>query len=440
VENTTLVLAVLALLVFVGMALEELFRRTGIPDVLVLLGIGVVAGATGFYDVEAARGLDRVFITIALVLLLFEGAIQLRVSDLRRGLGSGLLLTLLGFFATMIAVGAVATVFMGMEPLAGLLLGAILGGTSSGVIAASLRLSRETWTVLSLESSLGDVLCIVFSLALAGALTSGTVDVTGVGLSFGVGVVGALVLGAALGLVWAFGLRALRERRVSSVALAAAVFLVYAISEALGLYSTVSCLAFGVVLANAPAISHRGVASDDLAPAERLFLAEIAFVLKTFFFVHLGATLHLAAWQPWVFGLLATAAIFAVRPLVVRLGLSRTTTPRRDAIIASVLVPQGLASAVLAGVPARMGVEDGPAIEAAAVGAILITIASSSLLVFAADKRVVRRVWGRFFGSYLEDPRLPAVYRAPSILPMPDAQIPADASEQPTLEEARKGA
>lgn len=421
-ENPTVVLAILALLVFVGLGLEELFRRTGIPDVLVLLGLGVVARATGFYDVGAVRGIDQVFVTSALVLLLFEGAIQLRVSDLRRGLAGGLWLTLLGFFGTMLAVGAVATLLLGMRPLAGLLLGAILGGTSSAVVLPMLRLQRETWTVLSLESALGDVLCIVFSLLLVGALTAGTVDFAGAGAGFGVGALGALGLGSALGLVWAFGLRPLRERRVSSVALAAAVFLVYAMAEGLGTYGAIACLAFGVVLGNAPSISHKGVASADLAPAERLFLAEIAFVLKIFFFVHLGASLHLGSWQPWAFGLLATAAIFAVRPAVVRLGLSPRTTPRRDALVAAVLVPQGLASAVLAGVPARAGVLEGAAIEAAAAGAIPLTIALSSSLLFAVDRPAVRRLYGRFFGGYAEDLRLPPGHEA-AILHPADGQI-----------------
>ena len=57
VSNPTLVLAILALLVFAGLALEELFRRTGIPDVLVLLGLGIAAGATGFVDVTQFGGI-----------------------------------------------------------------------------------------------------------------------------------------------------------------------------------------------------------------------------------------------------------------------------------------------------------------------------------------------------------------------------------------------
>lgn len=434
-ENPTVVIALLALLIFVGLALEELFRRTGIPDTLVLLGIGVAAGATGYLDVRQLHGLDLLFTTSALVLLLFEGAIQLRVSDLRSSLGRSLRLTLLGFFLTMLAVSAVAILLMGMRPLAGLLLGAILGGTSSSVVIPRLELERNTWTVLNIESSIGDVLCIVFSLALVGALAAGTVDYAGTGLQFALGVLGAVLLGVVAGLVWAFGLRPLRERSVSSVALAAAVFLVYAVAEGIGLYGAVACLSFGIVLGNAPSISARGVSSDDLAPAERLFLAEIAFVLKIFFFVLLGASLPLASWKPWVFGLLATAAIFAVRPLAVRLGLRSRYTPKRDALVASALVPQGLASAVLATVPLRAGVEEGGDIYAATVGAVLFTIAFSSVLVFAIDKPFVQKLYGGLFRSYPLQLGIPVAAATPvleahhPLESLPESEPEADADQ-----------
>src|SRR5690554_3583002 len=152
--NPTTILAILALLVFVGLALEEVFRRTGIPDVLVLLGLGILAGSTGLIDVQALDGIDKVFTTSALVLILFEGAIQLRLADLRSALGGVLRITVLSFLVAMLVVAGVAIVFMGMRPLAGLLLGAILGGTSSAVvipIVQSMKLKRDTGTALTLE-------------------------------------------------------------------------------------------------------------------------------------------------------------------------------------------------------------------------------------------------------------------------------------------------
>ncbi len=439
-SNPTLVLAILALLVFAGLALEEVFRRTGIPDVLVLLGLGIAAGATGFVDVTQFGGIAEIFTTSALVLILFEGATQLRLADLRSALGGSTRLTLLSFFGSMLLVAGVAIVFMGMRPLAGLLLGAILGGTSSAVVipmVGMLKLERDTRTVLTLESALTDVLCIVFALAIAGALAAGSVEVGTIGAQLGLGFVGALVLGGALGVGWAVGLRALRQRRVSFVALGAAVFLVYALAEAMGTFGAIACLSFGVVLGNAPAFA-RGApaqaATLELSSGERLFLSEVAFVLKLLFFVYLGASLELRAWQPWIFGLLAAAAIFAVRPLVVRAALSRKVTPRKDAIVASALAPRGLAAAVLATVPAQMGIAEADTIEAATVGAVLFTITTASALVFAIDRRFVRGLYDRFFRMYPEKLQTAEVVEMPAAEPAPI--VPPAEEEAPPAKEA----
>lgn len=404
--NPTLVLAALAALVFIGLALEELFRRTGIPDVLVLLLIGIAAGATGVVDVNALGGLAGIFTTAALVLILFEGAIHFRLAELRSAMGGVARMTLLGFGVAMIVVGAVSflVIFPG-DVLASLLLGATLGGTSSAVvipIVQGTKLAADTRTALTLESAFTDVLCIVVALALAGALAAGQVDVGAIGSQLGVGFVGALLVGFALGLLWAFGLRALRQRRVSFLAIGAAVFLVYAIAEAMNTFGAIACLAFGVTLGNAPAFARGKKQELELAAGERLFLSEVAFLLKVFFFVYLGASLRLSSWEPWLYGMIAAGAIFVSRPLAVRFGLGRRTTPRRDAMVASALVPRGLAAAVLASVPAQMGLEQGPMIEAATVGAVLFSIVVSSGLVFAIDVPVVRGLYERFFRAFPE--------------------------------------
>ncbi|MCU0620047.1 MAG: cation:proton antiporter [Gemmatimonadales bacterium] len=423
-------LAALAALVFVGLALEWLFRRTGIPDVLVLLGLGLVASANGLFRAEDLRGFDRAFTTIALVLILFEGAVHLRLDDLRRALRSAFALTLLNFFATMVIVGVVATLLFGMRPLAGALLGAIMGGASPAVViplVRTLKLSENTRTALTLESALADVLCIVFALALLGALAAGSLQVGQVAWKLAVGFLGALVIGAVGGMAWAIGLRELRRRRTSMVATGAAVFLVYALAEAASTSGPIACMAFGVVLGNAPAFARKHPLAHelDLSEGERIFIVEVAFLLKVFFFVYLGAALKLSGYQPVVFGGLATVAIFALRPAVVRVTLRPPGTTRRDASIAAALVPKGLAAAVLAQLPRQAGIVEGSTIEAVIFGAILLSIIASSVLVFAIDRPFVAHGYGRFFGRY------PETAPAPEAPPSPP---PAAADDEVPLE------
>jgi potassium/hydrogen antiporter len=438
-ENPTLVLAVLAGLVFLGMALEELFRRTGVPDVLVLLGLGLLASLTGVLDTSKLHGIDRIFTTTALVLILFEGAARLRLSELRSALGNSLAITFAGFIGTAVAVGAIAMVLFDMRPLAALMLGCIVGGTSSAVVipmVQSLRLNKNTRTVLTLESALTDVLAIVFTLALASALTAGDLRWSAVGkdLAYGFGM--ALVIGAVAGFGWAVWLRKLRQKRASLLFVAAAVFLVYAIAEALGTFGAIACLSFGVVLGNADSLmKDRPYASElGMYDGERFFLREMAFLLKVFFFVYLGASLKLTGYQPIVFGGLTTLVIFAVRPFAVRLSMRARQTPKRDAKIAAVLVPKGLASAVLATVPLQAGIAEGTAIEAITFGVILFTITIASALTIFVDKAFVSAAYDRVFGSYVGPSDEPPDEGA--LVPQPEGVLPLLTAEQaPALAE-----
>ncbi|MFZ5470280.1 MAG: cation:proton antiporter [Myxococcota bacterium] len=407
-NSPTAVLAVLAALVFVGLALEELFRRTGIPDVLILLALGIVASVTGVLDVEAFRGADRIFTTCALVLILFEGAVRMRLDELKSALGSSLTITAVNFVLTTAVIGVLATVLFQMRPLASVLLGAILGGTSSAVVipmVQTLKIAQHTRTTLALESALSDVLCIVATLALVGALSAGNVAWGEVGLDLVKGFLGALAIGAVLGVGWAVGLRTLRQKRASLLVVGAAVFIVYAIAEALGTFGAIAVLSFGVVVGNAPKIAKGFDKAHELGlyEGEKVFLGETAFLLKILFFVYLGASLRLSGFEPIVFGGLATIAFFAIRPLVVRVSFRARTTTKRDALVAAALVPKGLAAAVLAAVPSQAGIAEGRTIEAVVFGCILFSITLASALVIFADKPFVAAAYQRIFGAYQAD-------------------------------------
>ena len=69
---------------------------------------------------------------------------------------------------------------MGLELNASLLLGSILGGTSSAVViplVKQLAIKKENEVVLVLESAITDVLCIVFALAFMESYKIGGVQV-----------------------------------------------------------------------------------------------------------------------------------------------------------------------------------------------------------------------------------------------------------------------
>jgi cell volume regulation protein A len=424
--NPTLVLAALAALVFIGFFLEEFFRKTGIPDVLMLLFLGVILGATGVLNLEKLNGLDRIFTTAALILILFEGAVRMKLSELTSALGGSLGLTVFNFIFSIGAVTAVSVFVLGFPLLTGVLFGVIMGGTSSAVVIPMvniLKMRTETRTALSLESAFSDVFCIVFALALVAALGAGSLDFRAIGIDLGYGLLGALAIGGAAGAFWAIGLRSLRKRRSSFLAIGAAVFLIYAAAEALGTFAAIAVLAFGIVLGNAERLAPKLPAADlEVSHGERFFLSEVAVELKVVFFGFLGARLDLRGYEPFVFGLLITICILAVRIPTVRLALRPSITPKRDAVIATVMAPKGLAASVLAGLPKQNGIEHGALIEATTFGVVLFSIVAASALTYMMDWRPIAGFFGRFFGAY------------PETLPeSTDIPVPVEAAAEPSV-------
>jgi cell volume regulation protein A len=439
--NPTLILALLAGLVFLGMFLEEVFRRTGIPDVLILLILGIGVSIAGVFHPSWLNGLDRIFTTCALVIILFEGALRLRLEDLKAALGASTAISLLGFGFTVGGLSLLGMTLFGLPPLVAVLFGCILGGTSSAVVipmVQTLKMNKDTKTVLTLESALTDVLSIVFTLALAKALTAGDIQASVVGKDLAYGFGAALLIGAVAGFAWAIWLRVLRKKRSSMLLVGAAVFIVYAAAEALGAFGAIACLAFGIVLGNAPAFAASKPYAHELGifEGERMFLSEMAFLLKVFFFVYLGASLKLTGYEPFVYGGLATLVIFAVRPLAVRLALRAGTTPRKDASLAAALGPRGLAAAVLATIPGQMGIAGGGVIEAVAFGVIFFSIVIVSALTLFADKPFVSAAYGRIFRRYTgktddEEAALPPAPAAP-VAPEVLASSGSDTDPAPT--------
>jgi NhaP-type Na+/H+ or K+/H+ antiporter len=199
----------------------------------------------------------------------------------------------------------------------------------------------------------------------------------------------------------------------------AGALVVYGFCEQMQISGAIATLSFGVTLGNLP----RGVVlrldrGSDAAPikvklrevkrVERAVYAESVFLLKAAFFFYLGMTVRPSAF----FSMLGVIAfVLALVPFVprypsVRLFLGPAATSRRDALLATVLVPRGLAAAVLAQIPVRLFTETHPLHDAAQdlseVVAMMVffSIAIVSLMVFLAERGALSAVGQIAFGSY----------------------------------------
>ena len=407
-----LVVVFLGILYFLAHLFAQIFSRSGIPDVLGLMLVGLIIGPLLKLVSPANLGqMGTLMVTLTLIVILFQSGLGMGLKTLVKASSRGVLLTLFNFVATTIFVGAAIWWLAGLDPLRSAIVGAMVGGTSSAVVIPMLRqlkMREESSAILLLESALTDVLCIVVALALLDAYKgNGANPAVAVGrvlasffLASFLGIVGALI--------WAFLIAKMRSLQDSIFATLAFVLLVFGVTDLAGAAGYIAALAFGITLGNVGSfrpvlrlvnVFWRTLSPQSVNETDKLFFSEIVFVLKTFFFVYVGVSIQISnSWWMMV-GLIVTVLAFAVRIPVVRLSVSKETTSR-DASVMAVMVPKGLAAAALASIPLQRGVAGGEAIQNVVFAVVLFSIFLTSVMVFLLRNTPVSRLYERLFAKF----------------------------------------
>lgn len=416
-DHTGLVIAILGLLIFVAHLFTEIFSRKRIPDVLLLMAIGLVVGPLfGWVKPGSLGSVASIFTTVTLVIILFESGTQLNFNTLINSIKGTMRLTTINFFVTMVVVAALGIVIEKFDILTGLMLGAILGGTSSAVVipmVSQLKVSEKGSTILILESAFSDVLCIVFAWAFLKAAQSGSMNVGNVIGSILSSFILSTIIGFAAALLWSYVLDKVRHIKNSILTTPAFVFIIYGLNQWFGFSGAIAALAFGIGMANIDYAYHNSpllkkvfqTEPTKLNDIERQLFSEVVFLLKTFFFVYIGVSIQLDHFWPILIGFLITVVLFALRIPIVRMSVhkERTEFPVEDKVFMSGIVPKGLAAAVLATIPVQQGIPGGEIIQNIVFAVILFSITITSIMVPVLEhNNAVSRWYRRCFNDHQE--------------------------------------
>ncbi len=403
-------IAVFGILVFLAHLFSGLFSRTRVPDVLLLMLIGVLLGPVfGLIAPHNFGVVGPFFSTITLVIILFEAGVHLDIGVLVTSLRRSVLLTVTSFALSMAAVAAISFFVLHLELALALMLGAIVGSTSPAVIVPLTRkldMEEPSRGILLMESALSDVFSIVTSLAILDAYRLGHLRV---GVLVGQ-IVSMLLLAAIFGIlaafVWSALLKRVRGIENSIFTTPAFVFVLFGVVELLGFSGYIAALAFGATLGNIEDF-HRIAFLKRLLPAEpislnqieRDFIGEVVFLLAAFFFIYVGISMHLRNLPLLFLGFSMAAALMLLRIPAARLTLTHSTSIR-DASLIAVMTPKGLAAAVLAGVALQNNLPGGDSIQRVTYSIILFSIVLTSLLTFLVDRTILGRVYAFIFRGF----------------------------------------
>ncbi|MFH0973482.1 MAG: cation:proton antiporter [Candidatus Micrarchaeota archaeon] len=340
------------------------FERTKIPDVLILMLLGMLIGPVfGLVDTAFFVSIAPFIGALALIIILFDGGLNLSLMKVLGQLAPATLFTLCAFVVTSVFVAVTAHFAFGWDWLWGLLLGFVVGGTSSNIvipILSKLNASDDAKLLLNLESALTDALCIVAAISLITVLRVGAVDSSAVLNSLLGSFAIAAIVGVVAGFAWLQVLKHPAGKPFSYMLTLAALFVLYGIIEGVKANGAIGILVFGIIIGNAKLITRSmGSKEGEAFDTElRGFQTEVSFFVRTFFFVYLGLIFNLKA----VTLPIALSAVVVLAAIIAARFLASTLFIRIQQRFASyktlfvAVMPRGLAAAVLAGLPAANGV------------------------------------------------------------------------------------
>ena len=364
IAEAHVILLAAGVVIFLGVAGEAFFKKTGIPDVAFLMVLGVMIGPVfGLIQPEAVIQVVPYFAALALIIIMFDGGLNLDIKHVIKTAHFSVTLATLGFILSVVMITLAAHYALGWLWLESILLGSIVGGSSSAIVfglVRNIKISEETKSMLSFESALTDILATIFAFILFEAVLVGHFDLQTLEETLGRAIVVGLVLGFGVGIPWMYVSTKLGNAQHSYMLTLGILFVLFFLANSFGESGALTALVFGLMLGNKSHLSRvlkfklPKIEMDD--PTHN----QLTFLVRSFFFVFVGLMASFGQIEYLIFGILITIAVYFGRIFVGKVTLTKRFS-KLDRAVTNSMIPRGLAAAVLATYPITMGLPNAEA-------------------------------------------------------------------------------
>lgn len=402
----------ISLIAAVSLAAQWIAWRLKLPAILFLLLAGLLLGPTsGLLKPDQLMG-DLLFpvVSIAVAVILFEGALTLRFHEIRGLVKVVWNLVSIGLITTFIILSVACHLLLGMSIEVSLLFGSIMVVTGPTVVTPMLRTIRprtELDKILRWEGIIVDPLGAIFAvlmfefIILQASENAMVHSLAIIGKTIGLG--GTLGLGAGFAIAITLK-KGWLPQYLRKVGVLAIVLLIYSLSEHLQHESgLLTVTVTGMVLANRPDIN-----IDDIME----FKEDLSVILISALFILLAARVDLNNLVSLGWPLLALLAVvqFIARPICVLLSASTPKLSWRDRAFLSWIAPRGIVAAAVSSLfalrLAHAGFADADKLVSLTFAVIIATVVLQSLTAAPL---------ARFLGVVQEEPRGVLLFGANSL-------------------------
>ena len=392
--TATHILGFLGILFIIGFIGDYLFKKISFPDILVLLGLGYVAGhVLHIVDPALVAPASPVIANLSLVIILFNGGLGLEFSQARASAPRAIALALLGMAVSIIAATAFVYYVLHWEFMSSLLLGAIVGGTSPAIVMPLMgrgRVPAEVSSVLHMESALNGALVIVVALVILEVMTVGTSGDIGpaIGKAIGTRFLIGLGIGGAAGFAWLWVLTFIEGELYDDILTLAVLFLLYLAVESLQGSGAIFAIVFGLILGNGMDFARfmRTKRTTEIHNTMMTFHNQIYFIVKTLFFAYLGLMIAFDDLNVVVPSIILSLALLAVRFMIVPVISAGNKRLLANTGMLATMLPRGLSAAVVAEIAASSAIPD-----ARLYPEIVIVVIATTVIISAVGIPVFAR-------------------------------------------------
>ena len=364
IASAPILLLAASVVIILGVLGEAFFKKTGIPDIAFLMVLGVVIGPVfGIIQPEAVIEIVPYFAALALIIIMFDGGYNLHIGNVLKTAHFAIVLVILGFAVSVGIVAAFGHYGLGWEWMDSILLGAIVGGSSSIIVfglVRKLRISDEAKSMLSFESALTDIFATIIAFILFEAILSGQFNLDLLGQTIGRAVAVGLILGFGVGIPWMFFISKLTNAQHNYMLTLGVLFLLFFLANSFGESGALTALVFGLMLRNKKYLVQKLKIKLPDNTIDNSLHRQVTFIVRAFFFVFVGLLASFGQIEYVIFGIMAAVAIYAGRVIITHTALVKGFS-KLDKKVTSVMIPRGLAAAVLATIPLTMGLQNGEA-------------------------------------------------------------------------------
>jgi cell volume regulation protein A len=341
----------------VSVATVRLSLRSGLPSLLLYLGIGVAIGEAGLGIQFNSPELTQVLGYSALVLILADGGLTTHWDGIRRSIAPAAVLSTLGVVVSVGVVGLAAHFVLDVSWTIALLVGAVLASTDAAAVFSVLHrvpLPRRLTGLLEAESGFNDAPVVILVLALAAQASPGGSSI-GAWWQLLLMAVAELAGGAAIGLLIGYAGGHLMRRIASSssglfsIGVMSLTVLAYAVGALAHSSGFLAAYLSALILGNMR-LPHRA--------AVRGFAQSLGWLAQIGLFVMLGLLASPSRLTMQTVGaaiVIGLVLLLVARPLSVVVSLTPFRVPWRDQAFLSWAGLRGGVPVVLATLPLTAG-------------------------------------------------------------------------------------